>query len=68
MFYATEEKAMAPGIAGDWPKVIAKPDNPNGRLVRVDGLEEFLEEVLEYAEQNDADHWERKINTFLGKE
>ena len=42
-YYATEERAMAPGIAGDWPDVIPKPDSPHGRLVKytdvdVDGL------------------------------
>ena len=67
MFYMTQEKAFAPGIAGEWPDTIPKPDNPNGRLVRVDGLQEFLEEVLDYAQNNDADHWERKIMRFLGR-
>lgn len=46
-FYVTEERAMAPGIAGDWPGVIAKPDNPNGRLVKIDGLQSRMDGVIE---------------------
>ena len=42
-YYVTEERAFAPGIAGDWPDVIAKPDNPHGRLVKVEGMEQQLE-------------------------
>lgn len=41
-YYATEEKAMAPGISGEWPRVIPKPDNPHGRLVKVEGYEARL--------------------------
>ena len=44
-FYVTEERAMAPGIAGEWPKIIEKPGNPNGRLVKIEGVEDTLEEV-----------------------
>ena len=29
-------------IAGEWPKVMPKPDNANGRLVRCDDLQELL--------------------------
>jgi len=67
MFYKTQEKAMAPGIAGEWPRVIPKPGSPHGRLVRIDGLEEFLEEVLDYAINRDVDDWERRIELFLGR-
>lgn len=45
-FYATEERAMAPGIAGDWPRVIPKPDNPNGRLVKIEGLQQRMNGVI----------------------
>lgn len=38
---------MAPGIAGDWPRVIAKPDNPNGRLVKLYGLQDRMNGVIE---------------------
>lgn len=44
-YYATEERAMAPGIAGDWPKVIQKPDNPHGRLVKFDEVD--IDELIE---------------------
>ena len=44
-FYVTQEKAMAPGIAGEWPKVIQKPDNPNGRLLKVDGVQEMIDGI-----------------------
>jgi hypothetical protein len=43
-FYITQERALAPGIAGDWPKIIPKPDNPNGRLVKVEGLQQKMDE------------------------
>lgn len=33
--YVCEEKAFAPGIVKKWPLVIAHPETPNGRLVRV---------------------------------
>ena len=46
-FYVTEERAMAPGIAGDWPKVIPKPDNPCGRLVKIEGLQQRMDGVIE---------------------
>lgn len=46
-FYVTEERAMAPGIAGDWPPFIAKPDNPNGRLKKLVGLQQRVEGVVE---------------------
>ena len=38
-YYVAEERAMAPGIAGEWPRVIPKPDNANGRLVKVEGVD-----------------------------
>ena len=41
-YYKSQERAFAPGIAGEWPAVIPKPDNANGRLVRCDGLHELL--------------------------
>ena len=50
-FYVTEEKAMAPGISGDWPAVIAKPDNPHGRLVKLPGLQQRIEGVVEEMER-----------------
>ena len=43
-FYVTQERALAPGIAGDWPKIIPKPDSPNGRLVKVEGLQQKMDE------------------------
>lgn len=54
-YYATEEKAMAPGIAGEWPRVIPKPDNPNGRLVKfeeidIDKLIEASKDVIAWME------------------
>jgi len=42
-FYVTQERALAPGIAGDWPKIIPKPDSPNGRLVKVEGLQQKMD-------------------------
>ena len=42
-FYITQERALAPGIAGDWPKIIPKPDSPNGRLVKVEGLQQKMD-------------------------
>lgn len=44
-YYVTQERAMAPGVSGDWPEVIPKPDNRNGRLVKVKGAESLLERV-----------------------
>lgn len=41
-YYQSQEKAFAPGISGEWPEVMAKPDNANGRLVRCDGLQELM--------------------------
>lgn len=41
-YYITEEKAFAPGIASEWPHIIPKPDNPNGRLVKIEGLRDLL--------------------------
>lgn len=34
IYYVAQERAMAPGIAGEWPAVIPKPKNKNGRLVK----------------------------------
>lgn len=36
-WYRCQERAMAPGIADGWPKIIPAPHTPNGRLVRVEG-------------------------------
>lgn len=33
-YYITQERAMAPGIAGHWPDVIPHPKTKNGRLVK----------------------------------
>lgn len=41
-YYQSQERVFAPGIAGEWPKVMPKPDNQNGRLVRCDGLHDLL--------------------------
>jgi hypothetical protein len=58
-FYVTQEKAMAPGIAGDWPKVIAKPDSPHGRLVKVEGVQEMIDGIQKMLDYKDAggDGW-----------
>lgn len=50
-FYVTEERAMAPGISGDWPSVIHKSDNPNGRLKKLPGLQQRIEHVVEEMER-----------------
>jgi hypothetical protein len=34
VYYITQERAFAPGIADGWPEVIAAPHTHNGRLVR----------------------------------
>ena len=34
IYYITQERAMAPGIADGWPEVIPAPHTPHGRLVR----------------------------------
>lgn len=34
VYYVTQERAMAPGIADGWPEVIPAPHSKNGRLVR----------------------------------
>lgn len=60
-FYVTQERAMAPGIAGEWPNVIPKPDNPNGRLIKVDGVQEMLDGIQKMIESKDfggVDWWE----------
>jgi hypothetical protein len=33
-WYECQERAMAPGVADGWPKIIPAPHTPNGRLVR----------------------------------
>lgn len=33
-YYVAQERAFAPGVAGDWPPVIPKPQSKNGRLVK----------------------------------
>lgn len=36
IFYIAQERAMAPGIIKEWPKVVAKPNKMyNARLVRL---------------------------------
>lgn len=61
-FYVTEEKAMAPGIAGEWPAVIAKPDSPNGRLRKVDGLDQLLKDARDFIGTDRAN--EQAIDLF----
>lgn len=34
LYYVTQERAMAPGIADGWPAIIQPPHTKNGRLVR----------------------------------
>lgn len=34
IYYVTQERAFAPGIAAGWPEVIPAPHTQNGRLVR----------------------------------
>lgn len=34
VYYLTQERAMAPGIADGWPDVIKAPHTKNGRLVK----------------------------------
>lgn len=34
IYYIAQERAMAPGIVGEWPEVIKHPTNPHGRLVK----------------------------------
>lgn len=33
-YYVAQERAFAPGIAGEWPAVIKHPTNHNGRLIK----------------------------------
>lgn len=57
-FYVTQERAMAPEISGKWPKVIPKPDNPNGRLVKVEGIQEMLDGVRKMIDNDQSvDEW-----------
>lgn len=51
-YYVTQERAMAPGISGDWPEVIPKPGNPNGRLVKVEGAEDLIRRVTKFVENH----------------
>ena len=39
IFYVTEERAFAPGIAGGWPEIIPAPHTKNGRLRRLSPAE-----------------------------
>ncbi len=34
--YIAQERAFAPGIVKEWPKVIPHPTDKNGRLVKVE--------------------------------
>ena len=47
IYYRTEEKALCPGISGEWPNVIRKPDNDHGRLVKigVDNLDDIIDSL-----------------------
>ncbi len=64
-YYITEERAMAPGISGDWPQTIPKPDNRNGRLVKLEGLEDLLKELADEAEQDGLPELSIRIKSFL---
>jgi hypothetical protein len=65
-FYVAEETAFAPGIAGEWPEVVAKPDNSNGRLVKVEGVEALLNEVRAEAIASGNTGREIQITKVLG--
>lgn len=64
-FYVTQERAFAPGIAGEWPQVIPKPGNKNGRLIKAEGLGELLNEMLEEAEDNGQSELANRIRKYL---
>lgn len=61
-FYVSQERAFAPGIGGEWPKIIDKPGNPNGRLVKLEGFQEevggLISRLKDLSENN-------KENTLL---
>lgn len=42
-YYVTQERAMAPGIAGEWPDVIMHPKTKNGRLKRSQAVKDVIE-------------------------
>ena len=58
-FYVTQERAMAPGIAGEWPKVIPKPDSQHGRLVKVEGVQDMIDGITRMINNEDSggDEW-----------
>jgi hypothetical protein len=51
VYYIAQERAFAPGIAGEWPEVIKAPHSKHGRLVRrfgdVDRLTRERDALLE---------------------
>lgn len=52
VYYIPQERAMAPGISGEWPDIIPHPTNPHGRLIKTkkpsttEGKKEDLKDVL----------------------
>jgi hypothetical protein len=52
-FYVPQERAMAPGIAGEWPPFIEAPQSRNGRLKRIETTA-LLPKLLEFALQEVA--------------
>src|SRR3990167_6080839 len=48
-YYVAHERAMAPGIAGEWPEVIPHTTSKHGRLVKIKNpiSQETARELLE---------------------
>jgi len=48
IFYETQERAFAPGVADGWPEIIPAPHTKNGRLKRLSAYQcRKIMEILE---------------------
>jgi len=69
-FYITQERAMAPGIAGEWPEVIEKPDTRYGRLVKVEGVQEMIDGITKMIESKSGGNgwWDGYREAVAGRD
>ena len=48
LIYIAQERAFAPGIAGEWPKIIKHPKSKNGRLVAVNLTNTLMRKIDQF--------------------
>lgn len=54
-FYVTDEFGLKPGISGEWPIFIAKPNNMHGRLRKIRSTDQLFELLGEYFKDKEID-------------